>query len=469
MGLPGAYSTIRVRAAIHFGFSAAEDGVSSKWLLTLLIMLGLVLGVVAGQLLYDDAWSVGMPEGDHAHATALTVFTFLGNTVFMGLLKMLIIPLVAASVMVGVTSMGDFRALGRIGVKTIILYLVTTLIAVTIGLVLVNLLHPGDIIGDEQRQAAQAAYEQDPSQIETIERSAAGGLIGAVNNLVEQLIPDNIVEAAANGQPLPVIFFSIFFAVIVTLIGERGRIVAQFVDAVFEVLMRMVHVVIWLAPVGVFALMAWSIARIGLQTFAQAIGLYMVTVIAGLAIHAFIVLALMCRLLGRAGPFTYMNQVRQALMTALGTDSSSATLPVTIECATEIGGVSKKAAGFVLPLGSTINMDGTALYEAVAVVFMAQAFNIELGLGAMVLVAITATLAAIGAAGIPSAGLVTMVIVIQAVNTSVLDADPNLPIIPMAAIGLIIGVDRILDMLRTTVNVWGDCVVAKIVSNTEPD
>jgi Na+/H+-dicarboxylate symporter len=293
--------------------------------------------------------------------------------------------------------------------------------------------------------------------------------MGVMSNLVQQLIPSNIVSAAAGGQPLPVIFFSIFFGVVVTMIGEKGRLIARFAEAVFDALMVMVHVVLWLAPVGVFALMAWSIARIGLQTFAQAIGLYMITVIVGLFIHAFIVLTLLCWLLGRSNPFKYFVQMRQALMTAIGTDSSSATLPVTIECATEQGGVSKKAAGFVLPLGATINMDGTALYEAVAVVFMAQAYSIHLGMTEMVLVAITATLAAIGAAGIPSAGLVTMVIVIQAVNTSVLDANPDLQTIPIAAIGLIIGVDRILDMLRTSTNVWGDAVVAKIVSRSEGD
>jgi len=441
--------------------------VISKWLLTILILVGLVAGVVVGQLLHDSSWTVGMPESEHAHATSLGVFTFLGNTVFMGLLRMLVIPLVGASVMVGVTSMGDFRQLGRIGLKTIVLYLVTTLIAVTIGLIMVNALTPGEKIGEAQMEAVSTSHEQDPSRLQTIEAQAAGGMMGMVTNLVKQLIPENVISAAAKGQPLPIIFFAIFFGVIVTLVGEKGRIIAQFVEAVFEVLMRMVQVVLWLAPVGVFALMAWSIARIGLQIFAESIGLYMLTVLVGLGLHGLIVLPLMCLLLARANPFVFFQQMRQALMTALGTDSSSATLPVTIECATELGGVSKKAAGFVLPLGSTINMDGTALYEAVAVVFMAQAYNVPLDFGQMVLVAITATLAAIGAAGIPSAGLVTMVIVIEAVNGSVLAANPELSPIPLAAIGLIIGVDRLLDMVRTTVNVWGDCVVAKIISRSE--
>ncbi len=438
-----------------------------NWLLTLLILVGIVLGVVVGQLLHDPAWSVGRPESQHAHASALATFSFLGNTLFMGLLKMLVIPLVAASVIAGITSMGNVRELGRIGLKTVVLYLVTTLLATVIGLVLVTSLDPGRRIGDAQKQAAESEFVADSSQAASVSEHAAGGLLGVATNLFRQMIPENIVAAAAQGQPLPIICFAIFFAVVVTLLGERGRIIIQFNDAVFDALMKMVHVVLLIAPVGVFALMAWSVARIGLQTFAQSIGLYMITVTAGLAVHGLIILPLFCILLARSNPFRFMHQMRQALMTALGTDSSSATLPVTIECATEYGGVSKKAAGFVLPLGATINMDGTALYEAVAVVFMAQAYNIPLEFDDLVLVAITATLAAIGAAGIPSAGLVTMVIVIQAVNTSVLDANPDLSAIPMAAIGLIIGVDRILDMMRTTVNVWGDCVVAKIISNTD--
>ncbi|MBU0718062.1 MAG: dicarboxylate/amino acid:cation symporter [Planctomycetes bacterium] len=211
---------------------------------------------------------------------------------------------------------------------------------------------------------------------------------------------------------------------------------------------------------------SWTIARIGLGVFAEAIGTYMATVLSGLAIHAFIVLGLTCLIFARANPLKYMHQMRQALMTAMGTDSSSATLPVTIECATEQGGVSKKAAGFVLPLGATINMDGTALYEAVAVVFLAQAYGINLDLGTLILVAITATFAAIGAAGIPSAGLVTMVIVVETVNGT-LAATPGSPSIPIAAIGLIVGVDRILDMCRTTVNVWGDAVGAKLIDRLE--
>ena len=453
---------------------------SSKTLLTALILGGLVLGAIVGQLLHDPTYKLTMPESEHAHATALGVFTFLGNTIFMGLLKMLIIPLVAVSVVVGVTSVGDFRNLGRIGGWTLTYYFSTMVIAVTIGLLLVTALRPGARIGEEQRRSAEAAYAEDEASVQELTARQQEGLLGAAKGLVSQIIPLNIVGAASGityspsrevantGQPLPVIFFSIFFGVVVTMIGQKNRIIIDFFDAVFEVLMLMVHAVIWLAPVGVFALLAWTVARIGLSDFGPAIGGYMLVVFVGLGIHAFVVLPSVLWIFtrgasGYTNPFTFFNQMRQALMTAVGTDSSSATLPVTIECATELGGVSKRSAGFVLPLGSTINMDGTALYEAVAVVFLAQAYGLNLGMTTLILIALTATLAAVGAAGIPSAGLVTMVIVLDAVNSSVLAADPAAMEIPVAAVGLIIGVDRILDMFRTATNVWGDAVGAKIM------
>ncbi|MEE9295958.1 MAG: dicarboxylate/amino acid:cation symporter [Phycisphaerae bacterium] len=441
----------------------------SSWLLTFLILTGLVLGTIVGQLLYDPDYSLAQPESEHAHAGALAIFTFLGNTIFMGLLKMMIIPLVAASVVVGVTSVGDFSRLGRIGGWTLFYYMATMLIAVTIGLCLVTAFQPGAKIDEQRRSEAEASYAQDTNKVEALTAKQQEGLMGAMKGLVSQIIPLNVVAAAAKGQPLPIIFFSIFFGVVVTMIGPKNRLIIDFFEAVFQVLMKMVHGVIWLAPVGVFALLAWTVARIGLSVFAGAISTYMFVVLLGLAIHAFVVLPSVLWLFGKntpgrsSNPFVFMNQMRQPIMTAIGTDSSSATLPVTIKCATEIGGVSKQAAGFVLPLGSTINMDGTALYEAVAVVFLAQAYGLELGLATLVLIAITATLAAVGAAGIPSAGLVTMVIVLDAVNSNVLASDPSAGTIPVAAIGLIIGVDRILDMFRTATNVWGDAVGAKII------
>jgi len=437
--------------------------VNSRWLLTALILAALVLGIVVGQLLHDDAYQPGRPDSTHAHATALQVFDFLGFTVFMGLLKMLIIPLIASSVIVGVTSVGDFSRLGRMGVQTLVYYFATMVVAVVLGLVLVTTFDPGSTL----RGTLDAAAAPGAEALDTVRSSAEGGLIGVAENLVSQMIPQNIVSAMAAGQPLSVITFSIFFGVVVTMLGERARVVTEFFAAVFEVLMKMVHAIMWLAPVGVFALLAWTIARIGLGVFGGSISRYMMVVLLGLAIHGGVILPLVLWFFTRSSPLRYFGRMRQALVTAAATDSSSATLPVTIECATEYAGVSKRSAGFVLPLGSTINMDGTALYEAVAVVFIAQAFGIQLSLTELVIVAVTATLAAVGAAGIPSAGLVTMVIVIEAVNDSL--AGTENPVIPLAGIGLIIGVDRILDMFRTTVNVWGDAVGARVIDQLDRD
>ncbi|MCH8052646.1 MAG: dicarboxylate/amino acid:cation symporter [Planctomycetes bacterium] len=433
---------------------------SSKWLLTLLIMVGLVAGIIVGQMLYDPNFKITMSDAEHAHPTALFTFYFIGDTVFLGLLKMLIIPLIATSVIVGVTSVGDFRDLGKVGIVTLVYYVATMAIAATIGLILVTNIQPGKRISDADVQAGEQTYEAKEDVQENIAQGPSG-MLGALQNLVKQIIPKNIIGAAARGQALPVIFFSILLAIMITTLGDKSAILIDFFGALFEAIMKLVQLVIWMTPVGVFSLLTWTVARIGLASFGQAIGGYMITVTLGLAIHGFVVLPLVCVLFARCNPFKFMHQMRQAMMTALGTDSSSATLPVTIECATQNAGISKRSAGFVLPLGSTINMDGTALYEAVAVVFLAQAYGIELGLPQLVLVAITATLAAIGAAGIPSAGLVTMVIVINAVNPGLEAMGKDT--IPIAAIGLIIGVDRILDMMRTTVNVWGDAVGAKIV------
>lgn len=438
--------------------------------MTVLILAGLVLGIVVGQVLFDPGYSPSQPDTQHAHPTALATFQFLGDTIFLNLLRMLVTPLIATSVIIGVTTIGDVRELGRLGGYTLAYYFSTMCIAGVIGLVLVISIHPGSVIGDAQRAEAEAAYQHDVGQhgvLSGAKEQAAGGLLGAMESLVRQIIPSNPIGAAAGGQPLPVIFFSLLFGGALAIIRPRSDVVIQFVHGAFEALMVLVQAVLWLAPVGVFALLAWTVARIGLGTFAAAIGRFMITVIVGLAIHAFIVLPAVLMLFGRANPLRFLAAIKPALFTAFGTSSSSATLPISIRCAEREGGVSRKAAGFVLPLGSTINMDGTALYEAAAVVFLAQAYNVPLGLNELVLIAITATLAAVGAAGIPSAGLVTMVIVIDAVNGSVLAARPDLPAIPIAAVGLVLGVDRILDMCRTTVNVWGDLVGAKIVTRLD--
>lgn len=440
----------------------------NKWKLTIWILAGLVLGVVVGQLLYDPNFNITMNDSQHAYPNALALFSFLGKTVFLGLLKMLILPLIVTSVIVGVTSVGDFRKLGRVGGYTLVYYFATMAIAATVGLILVCAVRPGDAIKSEQTQLQQAKTTFEAK--EGIKKNIAkgpSGVGGAMLNLVKQIIPTNIVKAAAEGKTLPVIFFSILLGVVLTTLGGRATVLIECNRALFEAIMKLVQAVIWLTPVGVFALLVWTVARIGLGTFTEAIGSYMFTVTAGLMLHGLVVIPAISYFFTRKNPFKFMHQMRQALMTALGTDSSSATLPVTMECAKEAG-ISDRSSGFVLPLGSTINMDGTALYEAVAVVFLAQAYGVDLGLGELIIVAVTATLAAIGAAGIPSAGLVTMVIVINAVNSSLTGMGAERTI-PVEAIGLILGVDRFLDMMRTTVNVWGDAVGAQIIDTLDGD
>jgi Na+/H+-dicarboxylate symporter len=286
-------------------------------------------------------------------------------------------------------------------------------------------------------------------------------------NIVEQLVPQNIVSEMAATRPLGVIVFALLLGLALAACGEKALPAIRGFDALFEAFMRLILWIIWITPIGVFLLVTWTVGTIGLASMLGPLSKYMLVVVVGLFIHGVIVLPLVLYALSRSNPYRFMWQMRKALMTAFGTDSSSATLPVTIQTAETEGGCSKRAANFVLPLGATVNMDGTALYEAVACVFLFQLYGIPLSVEELIIVVITATLAAVGAAGIPSAGLVTMVIVITAVNTSL--AGRAVPELPMAAIGVIIGVDRILDMCRTTVNVWGDAVGAKIITRIAPD
>lgn len=426
-----------------------------SWLLTWLILAGLVVGAVVGEVLfssYDGKVPVGL----------VSAFEFGGNTLFMNLLKMVLVPLVASSVVVGVSSIGDSSKLGWFGGITVGYYFATMVIAVVIGVILVTSIGPGEGIDQSVISQGQEAFTKMGTDTQThIASSQQGGLWGAFQNIVSQLIPSNPIGAAAEGQLLPVISFSIILGIVLTVLGEKGRPLIAVFDSLFEAMMKLVEWILYLAPIGVFFLVAWTVARIGLQSLIGPLSLYIVTVVVGLTLHALVVLPLILGLITRENPFRYMHQMRTALLTAFTTDSSSATLPVTIEMAETEGGVSPRSARFVLPLGATINMDGTALYEAVAVVFLFQCYGIELHATELAIIVITATLAAIGAAGIPSAGLVTMVIVVQAVNQSLgLSGDNALP---LAAVGIILGIDRLLDMCRTTVNVWGDAVGAKVV------
>jgi len=357
---------------------------------------------------------------------AMLAIGWLG-TLFLNALKMTIVPLIVAAIITGVTSMGDIRKLGRVGGLTILYYASTTALAVLIGLVIVNLIQPGSGIAELSNVVPEKVSEK------------AG--IG-FTDIILSLVHPNLLAAAAENNLLPVIVFSLFFAAALTTIGEIGTPVIRFFDGLNEVMMKLVIWLMYLAPVGIFALIA---ARLGAAGGGQAfwneitsVGWYCVAVILGLFIHALLLFGIL-RLFSNHG-MAYLKQMMRALLTAFGTASSSATLPITMECAVEAG-VDKRAVKFVLPLGATVNMDGTALYEAVAVMFIAQAYGYSMGVTEQILIFVTATLAAIGAAGIPSAGLVTMVIVLTAVN------------LPLEGIGMLLAVDWFLDRFRTTVNV----------------
>ncbi len=365
---------------------------------------------------------------------------FLG-TLFLNSLKMVVIPLVVASMIVGVTSLGDVRTIGRTGGKTLAFYMTTTGLSVAVGLVMVNLLQPG--AGLEMWDAAvpeMVAKSQDKTIVD----------------VVTGLIPSNIIGAAADGKILPLIVFSLLFGGVLSAIGEKGKPVIALFDGINVAMMKIVHLLIWFAPVGVMALIGGIVAenRESIDQLLHSLGMYSLTVILGLSIHALVTLPILLSMFGKKNPWRYFLNMGQALATAFTTASSSATLPFTMECVQQKNKVDSRAASFVLPLGATINMDGTALYEAVAALFIAQISGIDLTFGQQLVIFLTATLASVGAAGIPHAGTVMMVMVLAAVN------------LPMEGIGLIFAIDWFLDRCRTTVNVWGDSVGAAVISET---
>lgn len=386
---------------------------------------GAVLGLMGGFWLCDFMLSI----------------SFLG-TIFLNALRMVVIPLVVASMIVGVTSLGDVRTIGRTGGKTLAFYLVTTSLSVVVGLILVNVIQPGH--GLEMWEAAVP---------DLVAESKSQSLI----DVVTSLIPGNVFKAAADGQILPLIVFSLLFGGVLSAIGDKGKPVVALFDGVNHAMMKIVHLLIYFAPIGVMALIGGIVAenRGSVDQLLHSLGLYSLTVILGLTVHALITLPLLLTFLGRKKPWRYFLNMGQALATAFTTASSSATLPITMECVSEKNEVDNRAASFVLPLGATINMDGTALYEAVAALFIAQVSGIDLSFGQQVVIFLTATLASIGAAGIPHAGTVMMVMVLAAVN------------LPMEGIGLIFAVDWFLDRCRTTVNVWGDSVGAAVIAQTK--
>jgi proton glutamate symport protein len=371
---------------------------------------------------------------------AVGYVSWLGE-LFLRALKMLIIPLILSSIISSITNIGGSSGLGRIGLKTVIYYLSTSIIAIITGLFLVNLFRPG--IG------------ADISMAQDVEGLAEG--TPAFKDTIIRIVPDNIFKSLASGEMLPIIFFAILFGYFITVIpGKPRQQLTDLFSAFYEVMMKITLFVIRFTPLGIFGIVAKEIAdQDNLMNLMSKMGFYMITVIAGLVIHAFITLPLLLRAVGRINPFKHFKNMSAALLTAFSTSSSGATLPLTMNAVENNSGVSKKISSFTLPLGATINMDGTALYECVAVIFIAQAYDHALTITDQIIIVITALLASIGAAAIPMAGLVMITICLTAVN------------LPLQGVGLILAVDRILDMFRTSVNVWSDSCGAGIIAKSE--
>lgn len=377
--------------------------------------------------------------------SSATEYTNWMGEVFLRALNMIIIPLILCSITTGVASVGNSGNLGRLGFKTLSYYIFSTLAAILTGFAFVTILKPG--VGAEL--GFQAPVEEIAAATDNFGRTLI------------KIVPTNIFEAMAQGQMLSVIFFAILFGYFITRINEKqGRLVNDFLNSLLEVIMKLTLFVIKFTPIGIFSISAKVIAQqiqLGndIGEVISRLGLYFITVLAGLLVHGLITLPLSVRLLGKANPLKHFRNMATPLLTAFSTSSSNATLPLTMEAVEKKDGVSNKIASFTLPLGATINMNGTALYECVAVMFIAQAYGIDLTLGQQIVVIFTALLAAIGAAGIPMAGLVMMAVVLNAVG------------LPLEGIGLILAVDRILDMFRTTINVYGDTCCAVIVAKSE--
>lgn len=371
-----------------------------------------------------------------------TDYTSWMGDIFLRALKMVIIPLILSSIISGVTSMGEGKNLGRLGFKTLLYYLSTSTLAILTGLIIVNLVKPGVGVELGFTQSVEGLAEK----------------AGSVKDILYRLVPDNIVDAMAQGTILSVIFFAIVFGYFITKVDEPYKnSLKTFFDAIFEVMMKVTLFIIKFTPLGIFGIVAGEVARNSeqLANIAGSLAIYSLCVIAGLLIHALIILPLIVRFIGKAKPYSHLKNMATPLLTAFSTSSSSATLPLTMEALEHNSGVSNKITSFTLPLGATINMDGTALYECMAAMFIAQAYSVDLSFTQQIFVVLTALLASIGAAGIPMAGLVMITVVLTAVG------------LPLEGIGLILAVDRILDMLRTSVNVWSDSCGAVTVARSE--
>ncbi|MBL50375.1 MAG: dicarboxylate/amino acid:cation symporter [Candidatus Marinimicrobia bacterium] len=413
------------------------------------IIIGLALGLFYGILAASSGWGA---------FTSDWIAPF--GTIFISLLKLIAVPLVLASLITGVASLSDLKKLSRIGGKSIGIYIGTTAVAVILGLVSVNIIQPGDKVPQQMKNKLEQTYEKDASA-----RTGKAQQVkdrGPLQPIVD-MVPSNFFSSASsNRNMLQVVFVAIFVGIgLIQIPSEKGKPVLDFFKGLNDVVIKLVDFIMILAPFGVFALIAQTINKVAGNDLGQvlellgALGFYMFSVIIGLFIHACVTYLGLLKIFSSMPVSTFFQGMAPAQLLAFSTSSSGATLPVTMERCEEELGVSEEVSSFVLPLGATINMDGTALYQAVAAVFIAQAVGMDLDLGAQLTIILTAVLASIGTAAVPGAGIIMLVIILEAVG------------VPSAGIALILGVDRILDMLRTTINVTGDATIAVIIAETE--
>ena len=408
------------------------------------IIIGMVLGIIYGLLASKIGW-----------VDFTNDWIKPWGKVFINLLKLIAVPLVFASLIKGVGSLSDISKLSRIGVKTICIYLFTTVVAVTFGLLLVNIIQPGTSFSEEKRMELKEQYASNAaSKIASAKDVKEHGPL----QFIVDMVPSNFIQATGNNKNmLQVIFFAILFGIaIVMLPTEKTSIVKGFFDGVNDIILQIVDLIMLSAPYGVFALLGGLVVDFGgsAELF-QALGIYSLSVVVGLLLMIMVVYPLILKSFTKLKYFDFFKGIAPAQMLAFSTSSSAATLPVTMERCEDHLGVSEEISSFVLPLGATINMDGTSLYQAVAAVFIAQAFGYDLDLSQQLTIVLTSTLASIGAAAVPGAGMVMLVIVLSSIGI-----DPE-------GIALIFAVDRLLDMLRTVVNVTGDATVATVVAVTE--
>ncbi|MDC3166310.1 dicarboxylate/amino acid:cation symporter [Candidatus Marinimicrobia bacterium] len=419
--------------------------IALHWQIIIGLCLGLVYGVISVQNGYGQFTSDWISP--------------LG-TIFINLLKLIAMPLVLSSLVTGVASLSDVKKLSRIGGKTIAIYLSTTAFAVTIGLLSVNILNPGDKIPDEMQNKLQTIYEKDASKKAVNVQKVKDR--GPLQPIVD-MVPNNFFNSASNNKNmLQVVFVAIFIGIgLIQIPNKNSKPLKDFFKSLTDVVIKLVDLIMLMAPLGVFALISQTINKVAGDNPSQiiellgALGYYMFAVILGLVAHVLIIYTGLMKLFTKMPIQTFYKGIAPAQLLAFSTSSSGATLPVTMERCEEELGVSEEVSSFVLPLGATINMDGTALYQAVAAVFIAQTLNMSLDISAQITIVLTTVLASIGTAAVPGAGIVMLVIILESVG------------VPSEGIAIILGVDRILDMVRTTVNVTGDATVSVIIAQSE--